>query len=262
MNQYAKHDELKDNAKDRLRGKYGDLILGAFLSFLILLCVLFIFTLPLILSILTSTITGGSYSMTSIRFLQAGLLITMILSDFFKTGLNWLYLSIACGQRCYYGDIFIGFHRENLWKTLFLSTLRTLLRTAVLLPGLIQAFHYPGHFDFQWLIMTLAALGAGCAVYIPLGLVLETAFCLLLDFPDLGNAALLRDGFFVIRGHRGRFFLLLCSFLPVYLLCILSLGIGFLWIVPWAGMTRVLFYLELMKPDATGNSSLKNGSRN
>lgn len=261
MNQHAKRNELKDSAKDRLRGKYGDLILGAFLSFLILLCVLFIFTLPLILSILTATVTGGSYSMTSIRFLQAGLLITMILSGFFKTGLNWLYLSIACGQRCYYGDIFIGFHRENLWKTLFLSTLRTLLCTAVLLPGFIQAFHYPGHFDFQWLIMTLAALERAAPSIFPWGWFWKlpsVSFWIFLIWATQHFCVTV----FVIRGHQGRFFLLLCSFLPVYLLCILSLGIGFLWIVPWAGMTRVLFYLELMKPDATGNSSLKNGSRN
>lgn len=254
MNQYAKHDELKDNAKDRLRGKYGDLVLGSFLSFLILLCVLFIFTLPLILSFLTITITGGSCSLASVRFLQAGLLIALILSGFFKAGLNWLYLSIACGQRCYYGDIFIGFHRENLWKTLFLSTLQTLIRTAAFLPCLYLAINYPGSFDLRWLVLTLAALAAGCAVYIPVGLALEITFCLLLDFPDKNNAALLRDGFSVIRGHRRRFFLLLCSFLPVYLLCVLSLGIGFLWIIPWAGMTRVLFYLELMKPNTAGNS--------
>lgn len=250
MVQYAKHDELKDRAKDQLRGKYGDLILGSFLSFLILLCVLFIFTLPLILSVLTVTITGGSYSTASVRFLQAGLLIVLILSGFFKVGLSWLYLSMSCGQRCYYGDIFIGFHRENLWKTLFLSTLQTLIRTVGLLPGLMVAINYPGSFDSRWLFLTLAALGAGCAACIPVCLTLEIAFFLLLDFPDKSTYSLLRDSFSVVRGHRRRFFFLVLSFLPVYLLCILSLGIGFLWIIPWSGMTRVLFYLDLMKPNA------------
>ena len=43
-----------------------------------------------------------------------------------------------------------------------------------------------------------------------------------------------------------RLFLLELGFLPPMLLCVLSLGIGFLWLEPYMQMTYTYFFLDLM----------------
>ena len=51
-----------------------------------------------------------------------------------------------------------------------------------------------------------------------------------------------------MKGNRKRLFLLELSFLPLMLLCILSFGIGFLWLEPYMQMTYTHFFLDLMNP--------------
>ena len=51
-----------------------------------------------------------------------------------------------------------------------------------------------------------------------------------------------------MKGHKGRLFYIGLSFIPLKLLAILSLGIGFLWVYPYQYMTQTLFFLDLMNP--------------
>lgn len=249
MKQYAKRYELKDKAKDNLTGKYGTLILGFFLFSLIIAGVVLIFAFPYLISAMMITLTGtGSYDTSSVRFYQAGILIARILLGFLQFGLAYLCLNIVCGQRYNYKDVFFGFRKENLLKTLILSVVQTAVSVICLLPYEYLQTKYLTTQDFQWLLAALAALIAGYAIYIPIGLTLDITYYLLLDFPDRKAAAIIRDSFRIIRGHRKRFFLLQCSFIPLYLLCELSLGIGFLWLIPYVHMTLALFYLDLLNP--------------
>lgn len=41
--------------------------------------------------------------------------------------------------------------------------------------------------------------------------------------------------------------LLTMSFLPLGFLCLLSFGIGTLWLVPYMNMTQTLYFLDLMQ---------------
>ena len=49
-----------------------------------------------------------------------------------------------------------------------------------------------------------------------------------------------------MKGNRIRYFYLLISFFGISLLGVVSLGIGFLWIVPYMSMTEVEFYRDLI----------------
>ena len=51
----------------------------------------------------------------------------------------------------------------------------------------------------------------------------------------------------IMRGNKGRLFYLELSFVPLYLLGTLSLGLGFLWIIPYVGMTEAEFYLDTLR---------------
>lgn len=49
----------------------------------------------------------------------------------------------------------------------------------------------------------------------------------------------------LMKGHKWQYVLLMLSFIGWNLLGIISLGIGFLWIIPYEIMTRVVFYEKL-----------------
>ena len=51
----------------------------------------------------------------------------------------------------------------------------------------------------------------------------------------------------MMQGHKWRLFVLDLSFIGWFLLGILSLGIGFLWIEPFFYATHVKFYNELLR---------------
>lgn len=248
MKQYMKRYELKNRAKDNLAGKYGTLILGSFLFSLINAAVLLLFAFPYILSSMASMLTGGGYNSASFWLYQAGILVTQVLSGFLQFGIAYLCLNIVCGRPYHYQNVFFGFHRGNLIKTLILSVTQVLVNAICLQPCQYFANDFLDTRDYRWLAAAALALIIGGCIYIPVSLALNITYYLLLDFPDKKATEIIRDSFRVIKGHRMRLFLLQCSFIPLYLLCELSLGIGFLWLTPYMSMTLVLFYLDLMNP--------------
>ena len=51
-----------------------------------------------------------------------------------------------------------------------------------------------------------------------------------------------------MKGHKWRLFKLELSFLPLQIICMLSFGIGNLWLNPYMRMTYTEFFLDLMSP--------------
>lgn len=60
----------------------------------------------------------------------------------------------------------------------------------------------------------------------------------------------------MMKGKKVRLFLLRLSFIGWYILGILSLFIGFLWITPYVQATEACFYEDLIKEDLTDESKL------
>lgn len=252
MKQYAQLYKLKDNAKDRLQGQYGNLVLGCFLFFLIIAGIFLAFVFPVLLPALTSVITESfTFYPIYAGFLQVGLFLSQILTGFFRIGAAYACFQIVCGHSCRYGNLFYGFSRETFFKTLFLTLLHLLLRLLFQIPFFLLLARTAGSPDYRLLLAALVVSAAGYICYIPVGLTFDIAYFLLLDFPDKKTGAILQDSFSLLRGQRKRFFLLKLGFLPLYLLCIMSFGAGLLWIVPFTQMAQVLFYLDLIAPQAT-----------
>jgi uncharacterized membrane protein len=79
----------------------------------------------------------------------------------------------------------------------------------------------------------IAALGYAMTYYV------------LADNPGMEAMDALRRSKEMMMGHRGKLFCLGCRFIGWALLGILSLGIGFLWILPYAYVSLTNFYLDL-----------------
>ena len=79
---------------------------------------------------------------------------------------------------------------------------------------------------------------------------------LLADNPNLGVKKALTISKLITNGYKWKLFVLDLSFIGWYLLGVLSLGIGFLWIGPYWSITRINAY-HFIKTDALAKGIIK-----
>lgn len=82
------------------------------------------------------------------------------------------------------------------------------------------------------------------------GYLYSLSYYVLYDNPDKSGKEIVETSESLMRGNRWRFFWLGLTFIGWYILCLLTLGIGFFWLVPYIMVSFVCFYEDLV-----GNSS-------
>ena len=75
-------------------------------------------------------------------------------------------------------------------------------------------------------------------------------YFLLVQNPDMGIWQALMESRRMMRGRRGRFFVLTLSFLGWTLVGAATFGIGFLWLGPYMTCTMLQFFLDVQEADA------------
>lgn len=119
-------------------------------------------------------------------------------------------------------DLFDGF--RNFEASLVLYIVRTLFialwSLLLIVPGIVAALRY------------------SMSMYI------------LHDNPELTGMAALRRSAEMMEGYKGRLFGLYLSFIGWAILCIFTLGIGYLWLIPYIKVTEANFYEKLKAEQA------------
>lgn len=246
-NQYATRVQLKDRAKDLLNGSYGTYILGMFLFGLLLMALSLFIYLPIMLLSMGPEVPSW--------LTMAGTASDLVMSTFtgfLQFGFASLSLKIVGRNFHSFSDVFDGFTGVNFRNVLLISLVRAVAGLLCFLPANYCMNHLLQPEQLTTVLVYLILLLAGYLVYVPVILPLDMAYYLMLDFPDLSGGDLLTKSYSIMKGHTNRLFLLECSFIPLQILGIASLGIGFLWLTPYMHMTITLFYLDLMSP-AAGN---------
>lgn len=249
MKQYKKPYELKNLAKDKLQGKYGAAVL-----------ILFLYSLitggaSLFITLLSNNTTATAYALTNSTtsiividiIFEVINLAAVIVLGILQAGVTLFYLNIACDQPYVTGNLFYGFKRDS-GKALILSAATGLCNAVCLYPCQYCLSAYMNSRDTVMLYAALVAMAVGFCVYVPVSLGLSQVFYLMLDYPDYSAKETLALTFRVMKGNKGRLFYLQLTFIPMMLLCILSFGIGFLWLNPYMQMTYTYFFLDIMNP--------------
>ena len=249
MKQYKKNYELKNTAKDKMEGRYPRSILILLLSTLISGSVRL--SINSVCSATMNSVyamTGSMDAATAISFLfDALLLLAGILLGVMNAGITLYFLNLACGQPAAIRDLFYGFKTDSK-QFLVISAAMMLCQALCLWPGQYLIRNYLATGEIKWLLYALAALAAGLCFYVPVSLGIAMSFYLMLDFPQNSGRETLALCWRLMKGQRGRLFVLELGFLALMLLCILSFGIGFLWLEPYMQMTHTCFFLDLMNP--------------
>ena len=150
-------------------------------------------------------------------------------------------------------NICYGF-QTNPERSFKVSLAHIAIECIYILPFQVLALLFVRTFDYKYIIIAYAIMLLGTIVLAPLRLALSQTYYLLLDFPDASAKEVLLTSIKIMKGNKWRLFKLELSFLPLQIVCLLSLGIGFLWLNPYMRMTQTLFFLDLMNPQNDAQS--------
>lgn len=133
-------------------------------------------------------------------------------------GFSVTWLSVARGSDIDYGQMFDGYKDfKRIFLTGLLQGIYTFLWSLLLIiPGIIKSYSYS---------MTPYILS---------------------DDPEIRYDAAIEKSMGMMKGHKAKLFLLDLSFIGWFILCLLTLGIGCLWLGPYVETSHAKFYEDLL----------------
>lgn len=225
--------QLKEKAKEQLRGNWVWAILLSFISWLIIYLVSDISSFitsgqDRIYKTIDQSINGVNYTQVLSTNYYWGNALNFVIALF--TGvLAWgvaftiLHFRDTGDKTDIFKGLFAGYtdgHFESTFLTYLLTTIFTTLWTFLfVIPGIIKGYSY------------------GMTAYI------------LKDMFDAGHKPTATEAITksreLMNGHKAELFVLDLSFIGWYLLGVITIGIGLLWVVPYYRQTRANFYRNL-----------------
>ena len=225
--------ELKALAREALLGQYGSLIGAMFLLGMF----------SVILESVPVTITRNREDTTSLIIQFVVTLIISVLVYLLQIGMTVIVLHMTRRQAYGLSDLFYTF-RAHPDRFIIVSVIQIGISMILQIPAYIFLFLYPGD-TIKRILLYLLLLLAGSIVSFIILLGFTLADLLLIDNESLGAIDAIRQSWAMMHGNKGRFFYLQISFFGLALLCILTLGIGMLWLYPYMMTTEAFFYLDL-----------------
>ena len=174
----------------------------------------------LIYIIITAALQGVSEV-----FPLAGL-ISLILSGPIALGISIFSLNIAGDNDLKAEQLFEGFKNFGTSVVAYLLMVIFILLWSILLiiPGIIAALSY------------------------------SMTFFIIAEDSSIDAVEALKKSKEMMDGHKWKYFCLSLRFIGWALICILTLGIGFLWLLPYIQVTNVKFYEDIKEANLTYKS--------
>lgn len=228
--------ELKRQARETLNERYG-LPMGAFiLHQLITKVITFLFEL---------SYQNGRSILSAAIYILAQLMI-YLLSAVLYGGQIKIHLKLARGESSKLTDLFWFF--KNQPDRLILAKLYLMFKIFVLavIPAsaaAAAAVFLGAKADYAGYIF----LAVACIPSIYLMSIYFLVQYFLVDNEDMGIKEAFKASREHMKGSMGRFFYMVFSFFGIFFLCVLSFGIGYLWVVPYMNQTQTAFYRNITK---------------
>jgi uncharacterized membrane protein len=164
-----------------------------------------------------SQLRGNYLDAVKVTFVYTLLVPFLIICGPLTLGLCGYFLHRSRKENYSFGNLFEGF---RFFEKSFLL-------------GLLQSL-----FIFLWsLLFIVPGIVKSCSY--------AMSFFIMKDNPSMNVINVITESKKMMRGHRRRFFSLCFSFFGWAMLCVLSFGIGFLWLVPYMRLTFANFYVDI-----------------
>lgn len=208
--------ELKKQSLQCLKGNWGLAVLISFITFILA------YIVPTIVEIILS---GGfnawfNQDTTPLGADVVNLIITLLLIPF-SIGVYWFYLSLVRKNNPAFSTIF-SVYKDG--------------KTSIKLTG---ATIVVSIFVFLWsLLLIIPGIIKGIAYS-------QTVY-LLRDHPEYSILEAITESRKRMYGHKWKYFLLGLSFIGWGILSVITIGIGFLWLVPYVSTSMATFYDQVI----------------
>ena len=146
-----------------------------------------------------------------------GPIMSVLLAGIMTLGIVSCFLKVARNEVFQFENLFDGFknYKSAIILQLLISILVFLWSLLLLIPGIIASLSY------------------------------SMSFYILHDNPEIGAKEALSASKSMMQGYKWKLFCLHLSFIGWGLLSVLTLGIGFLWLVPYIKASEANFYQNL-----------------
>ncbi len=234
--------DIRKQARESLSGKWGKTALIILMQFILF----FIMNFCINLFSLESTISLTIKLIVSI--------IVLIIEIPLSIGIVFAFVKLKREKDVGIFD-FISLAMKNFgraWKIYLRILLKNVLPiigtmvTIILLSVTIVAESVENHsLGLASLIMAIVLLIVSFIVSLIIDLKYSLAYMIAYDNPKMTTKEAVNTSGTIMKGHKMELFLLQLSFLGWSVLCVLTLGIGFLWLLPYKQMAIVCFYDEV-----------------
>ncbi len=217
----SSNKERMADARRVLSGNWGMGVLGYVLYVVLVMSFyLFVFSAALFVGVV-SGLSGANTEAAGQAIRGGALFVGVLLTGAFTVGFCSYFLVIAQEGEARLECLFMGFKR--FWAAFgayFLSTLFTLLWMLLLIiPGIIAAFRY------------------------------AMVYFVVADDGNCGSLEAIRRSKEMMVGNKWKFFCLHWRFFWWAILCNLTLGIGYLWLIPYMQTSFAKFYEDVKHVD-------------
>lgn len=148
-----------------------------------------------------------------------GSVISLVITPAFSVGFCLIYLGLTEGKKAEIGTMFKGFQvfGKALWLNILIAIFTTLWTMLFVVPGLIKSYSY------------------------------AMAYYVLADNPEMTAREALRESKEIMKGHKWELFVIHLSFILWNILATLTLGIAYIYVVPYMGATVANFYQKIKR---------------
>lgn len=233
MKQYQSAKQLKAQVRGALLGHYNVLV--------------FSYLLMQFITSLALDFVQGQVSSVAGEFMYLGVyLLVMLLTGVFIIGQYYMYRKLLDGEQIAISDMWFGF-RYHPDKAILITFITFLLCGITSLPfGICFVLFAKGGQAPVMFMLSMIFLAVFLIATLYISLCLSQAYFLLLDYPDETAIELCKHSNALMRGHKFRLFLIYMSFIGMFLLTLLTFGLGLLWVYPYFTGVKASFYDELV----------------
>lgn len=174
----------------------------------------------------------------------AAIVLLAILGKLFTTGQYFVHLNMARGKEFALNNIFYAF-RNQPDRFLCAYGIIMLFSGIIASPSIVLGVVLQNRTE-HWVVPVLVgSILANIVVDLLMQMLFQFVPFVLLDRPNLSVLDSMKLSLSFIKHHFGRVLVIYLSFIGMYLLGILSFGIGFLWILPYLYQTLTILYLDI-----------------
>ncbi len=249
-NRYKSVAAIRDDAKGFMNGNYAravGIVLIFFGIYYVVSMILSAFDQILTAIFVNSgMVSDGAVLVMDIIYGIISLVLNILLA-IFTIGMSLFYLKIGCKAQAAAIDLFAGF-REDFSRSLQIACRVNGSIGLAMLPGSVLLSYYIGTKQMYALYAAVISILIGGILAIYISLTYEMSYFIMHDFSDYSSGEVISACRKKMKGHKWRLLGLELSFIPYYILAILTLGIGMLWVYPLVREAQAQFYLDLMNP--------------